>query len=380
MPQVLESIASDLNDRVFYREFSFAKSEFVGLGPGDKKEFADHVVWIDNLLIIYQAKERTKQKNLTPESERKWFDKKVIGTATKQVRDTLEFLDQGPVKVRNTQGHEFDLDRDNVDHVLKLVLYDPSAELPPDRLAVKHHQSATAGFIHIVAIKDYFDVCQVLITPAEVAQYFDFREQLITAWIDQSLPKERALLGQFVVGDASAAPDDKYAEALDSINAELDFDMRFVIGGIAERIESATDTASPTDYYRIIAEFAKLDRLELAEVKERFTLCLKAALRNESEGPWRIVSTNTGSGFLFVALRAITHAGRVDMLNTMTLVAKYEQHLERQVGVSIAHEGRDFLIDWCYVESPWAPDDELDEMLRNENPFAPMRNVARRRY
>ncbi len=29
----------------------------------------------------------------------------------------------------------------------------------------------------------------------------------------------------------------------------------------------------------------------------------------------------------------------------MTLVAKYEQRLERQVGVSIAHEGKDFIIN-----------------------------------
>ena len=52
-----ENFLSGINDNIFLREFSFNKNKF-NLNPQEEVEFADHVIWIDDLLIIFQLKER----------------------------------------------------------------------------------------------------------------------------------------------------------------------------------------------------------------------------------------------------------------------------------------------------------------------------------
>lgn len=79
---LLEDFLAKLNENIFYREFSFSRNDFHP-SPGEKKEFADHVVWIDDLLIIFQLKQRTSGKSPTEASERNWFKSKVLGKATK---------------------------------------------------------------------------------------------------------------------------------------------------------------------------------------------------------------------------------------------------------------------------------------------------------
>ncbi len=49
----LEEFLAALNANIFLREFSFAKNEF-SPAPGEEVEFADHVIWIDDLLIIFR--------------------------------------------------------------------------------------------------------------------------------------------------------------------------------------------------------------------------------------------------------------------------------------------------------------------------------------
>lgn len=88
----LEEHLAALNANVFWREFSFSKNEFFP-SPAEPSELADHIVWIEDLLIAYQLKERTAGPRATAHTERKWFERKVLGDATRQVRDTLRYLE-----------------------------------------------------------------------------------------------------------------------------------------------------------------------------------------------------------------------------------------------------------------------------------------------
>lgn len=88
---ILESFIAKLNANIFLREFSFAKNTFL-LSSGQEVEFADHVIWIGDSLIIYQLKEREVQSQTTQDSEIKWFENKVIKKAVKQIRATINFI------------------------------------------------------------------------------------------------------------------------------------------------------------------------------------------------------------------------------------------------------------------------------------------------
>jgi hypothetical protein len=305
------------------------------------------------------------------------------------VRDTLRFLQEHPViNITNERGHTLNVNNARVKHVLKLVLYQPGPSLPHDCIAVKHHVSRTADFIHVLPWNDYLGACQTLVTPAEVAEYFDFRQYVLTKWPLGDVPSEVALVGQYLAEDSEARPSEDYAELVRRLRDDLpEFDISVLLDGIADRIEyQEKGSGSDVDYYAIIAEFAKLNRLELRQVKTRLRLCMEAVREDRFMAPTRMISTAKGCGFAFIPverelLAAAGTARRSKGLMNLTLISKYEQRLDRHVGVSIAKEGADWLLDFCFIDFPWQRDEALEEVVRDHNPFPrPLRSELRPRY
>ena len=381
MSNLLEDLLAELNKNIFYREFSFSKNKFTP-APGQEMEFADHVVWIDDLLVIYQLKQRVPRGVITEESERKWFKREVVNKATRQIRDTLRFLERHPeISITNQRGHVFNVSGASVKHFIKLVVYEASASLPADCLDIRHHLSRTGGgFMHVLPWTDYLGICQTLVTPSEVADYLTYREQMLRAWGD-ALPPEVALVGHFLSG-RGGRPHEGSAEFARRLKQEYDaFDLSHVLGKIAEHIEYMSGgTGAETDYYRMLAEFAKLNRSQLKEIKKRFYMCLDFAKRGKLLVPNRVIVPNTGCGFVFIAVEPPNIERRLIGLNNFTLGAKYERRLDRQVGISFAWQEGEFLIDWCHLEFPWQEDPVMEEWLRDKNPFPQLRSEVRERY
>jgi hypothetical protein len=384
MPTLLEALVADLNKNVFYREFSYSKNVFVQPGTEAEKEFADHVVWIGELLIIYQLKERDDESVQSEDGERKWFKNKVLRAATEQVRATLQYLKKHPaIDITNERGHVLNVSSAKVKQLVKLIIYKPSSLLPKDCLAIKCHvRPEPVGLTHIVTWDDYQGICSTLVTPAEVAEYFDFRERLLRKYPESDLPSERALVGQFLKGDLDEAPDEKNAALVSNLITDLDaFDISFLLHGAAERIEyQEGGSGSEVDYYGIIAEFAKLTRLELREVKTRFRLSLEAANENSFRRPMRMIAPKSGCGFAFIPIENELIDGRMVGLKNLTQIAKYDSKLDRQVGVSVGKDGSDYLIDWCLFDYPWQEDPALEKAVAEQNPFGELRSEVLPRY
>ncbi|GHV59918.1 hypothetical protein FACS1894182_14670 [Bacteroidia bacterium] len=53
MDNKTENIISKINTNVFFNEFTFSKNDFKSLDLKQQLEFADNVVWLDDLLFIY---------------------------------------------------------------------------------------------------------------------------------------------------------------------------------------------------------------------------------------------------------------------------------------------------------------------------------------
>ena len=124
---ILEDILSGINENYFLKEFSFSKNRFRP-SPREEVEFADQVVALADLLILYQAKERTGAGD--PD---KWFEKKVLGLATRQVRDTLGYLNsQQRLRLTNRRGHSFEVDPAQLARRVSIVIYAAPAITPND--------------------------------------------------------------------------------------------------------------------------------------------------------------------------------------------------------------------------------------------------------
>ena len=358
----------------FFHEFTFSQNKF-RRSPAEEVELADNIVWIDEPLIVYQLKERQAPSDTTPEKEEKWFKRNIIRLATRQIRDTLNYLQnhKNNIQVQNHRGHTFDITVASLDSVHKLVLYKAHKFLPESCLKKKHHKSSTAGFIHLISSDDYLGLVKTLITPTEFANYLTFREALIINWEEETLNlPEQALVGHYLSGDSEHKPSlyfVKYLRLLEHNPQE--WDMSGIIRVFSERI---TTNNPPTDYYCIVKELAKLQRHELREFKIRFNLSIERAKANELEYPNRIAVLSTKCGFVFVPLTCDFMKYRREALQNFTLLHKYDKKLPKCIGISFAVEDDGYYdIEWCYMEFPWKHDPNLEYILQQKNPFYEVR-------
>jgi hypothetical protein len=323
---LLEEFVAEINASIFYREFSFTKNRFTP-APGRTTEFADHVIWIDDQLMLFQIKERT-QPHTDETSAERWFQSKVINKGTRQVRDTLEYLEAFPaITIENQRGHQFNVAEAEVKNLVKIVLYFGGPDFPDTYHPLRHHVSRTAGFIHVIDSAAYFLVSRILLTPAEILDYFGFREDLLTRLkTPESLPPEKAFLGQYLCEATKAEPQDEYSEYVDNLNQRAsEFDLTTFLGSIGDRLINGDEySAGEASHYPIIAEFAKLFRVDLAELKKRFFDAGHAADADLNILPFRIVSRRTDCGFLIIPISSAIHDIRLNWLQSLTRASKYE--------------------------------------------------------
>lgn len=375
-----EDELSSLNEWYFFREFTYSKLNFRPISS-QEVELADSIIWIGDLLIVYQLKERETQNVTTATAEKRWFEKKVLGLATRQVRDTLEyFKDKGNIEIQNHRGHTFCLDIQSINHLHKLIVYLPHVALTEGYRKLKHHRSRTAGIIHIISAGDYLGIVRTLLTPAEVADYLNFREELIDRWEPEiAAVPELALVGQYLKGDISVPPSIEFIKYLQHIDHQADeWDMSGIISKFMDKV---TTDNKPTDYYSIVREIALLKRNELREFKKRFQLSIEKTRSNEFVRPYRLAIPRTNCGFVFIPMTKDTLPHRRNGLQNFTLAHKYELKLPKCIGVSIADDSDGwFTAEWCYVEFPWEKDIYLEQLLRDSYPFREVRQSELPRY
>jgi hypothetical protein len=371
---------ADLNQWHFFREFVYSQTTFRPV-PEHEVELADNLVCLGDILIVFQLKEREKVAGSNEEGEKRWFERKVLGKATRQIRDTVAYLRaHETIELQNERGHRTKIEFNSARQAHKLIVYLPREQLPGDCRSIKHHRSTTVGVIHVISGHDYLGLIRTLLTPAEVAEYLSFREALISRWPTEILAvPEAALVGQYLSGDFGEPPSSSYLALVQRLQHRADeWDLSGIIAKFPDRV--TTDNA-PTDYYPIVRELALLRRDELWQFKQRFQISLSKARADEYALPYRMAVPRTGCGFVFVPVtKEVLPRRRVGLVN-LTLAHKYDQRLSKCIGVSIADDvGPWFTAEWCYTEFPWAKDPELDQRLQSSNPFREVRLVVSPRY
>lgn len=372
---------SNLNEFYFFREFTFSTNKFY-TSPDKEVELADNILWLDDLFIIYQLKERESTNTITDQSEEKWFKKKILGKAKKQICDTLKYLQNySNIEIQNHRRHKFNITVPSLNSVHKLILYKPHESLPESCKKRKYYRSQTAGFIHIISCEDYRGIVKTLITPAEFTDYLMFREQLINKWEDQdtfNLP-EQALVGHYLSGESEHKPHLSFSLYLQKLEHNFEeWDLSGIISIFSDRI---TINNPPTDYYYIIREIGKLMRHELELFKTRYKLSMEDAKANKFTLPYRIAIPRTGCGFVFVPVTHDFKESRINALQNLTHAHKYDQKLSKCIGVSfVAEEDGWYLIDWCYLDFPWQHDPRLGNELQQNYPFRKVQSEKLSQY
>lgn len=372
----LEDFISDLNKNIFWKEFSFSKNQFSPT-PKQELEFTDHVVWIEDILFLFQLKERNISQT-NSKNEEKWYKNKILGKAKKQITDTLSYLeDHEQIVLTNERGHEFNLSNVQFSKVFKIIIYAADEKLPEKFRKKKVYRSSKSGFIHLFPVENYMFILRILISLREIADYLYVRESIFT--ISDPKISEEALLGQFISDNLDSKPSEIFTQNISRIDFTDDFNLSLFFLDYAEKIEFSIGLEKEVDYYKILIEFAKLPRSALREAKKRLILSYQKAQNNEFDLPYRFYSPDTQCGFVFIPLESEVIDKKMTALQNYALGAKYDFRMNKQIGVSIVKKGEYFLIDWIYLEFPWQKDEYLEKMLKENYPFRPVSPIETER-
>jgi hypothetical protein len=377
---LLERFIAQLNANVFFAEFAFDSAQLRVPGTGDI-ELADHLVLLDEIGLIFQLKERNSGAALGATELTSWFTAKVRKKAVSQIAASRTLLrHHAGATIPNQRGHLVQLPDSSPDRLAAVVIYDapqPEGFNPP-----QYCVSGSAGFVHFIKAADYLGVCQSLITPTEVQEYLAFRQQAMRSLVfAPASVSEAALVGQFMGGDLTAIPNEKYSRAHHALlDDREEWDVSFLTERLGQQITYREGDQSQTSHYRILAELAKLTRSELKELKSRLQLTLEAVATDQFRLPYRFAVPRTDCGFLLFPVPSDLHGKARTALHNFSVASKHELEVSKHIALSVRKTDGYIDIEWMYLAGPVEPNAEVDALLAENYPFRPVRSGMRPRY
>lgn len=365
-----ENIVSKICSNVFYKEFTFDKNEFY---PKDgKKELADTVLWLGNLLFIIQVKERNPNEVKSEKEENDWFKNKVLKKAKDQIADSIDYLNRyDEIKINNIRNHSIDISKANLNQVNKVIIYLPNSSLiSTENKSIKFYESKKSGNIHIFNLEDYLWICKFLITPTELDEYLKFRERIyIKHKKTITLYPEQYILGHFLNTDDESIIQEKHIETFSKLVDDVeDFDVSGILNNFLEKIRIKQQKEGK-EYYSILTEIASLKRYELMEFKKRFRQIIDDVKSSNLIMPYRFSIPRTGCGFVFIPLLADKVDYWENALLNFTEIYKYKRQLNKCLGVIVYKTEEYFDINWAFFEAEHAYNKNLEEAVKKEYEF-----------
>lgn len=363
-----DNIVSEINLNVFFKEFTFNKNDFVE--SNNKIEFADNIVWLDRYFFIYQVKTRESEGN---RDDSAWFENKVLKKAVKQIKSTIKYLCEYPsIRIKNERGHTIDISEARDINPRKIIIYTPLKELPQEKRFLKFYVSRKVGLIHLFHSEDYYWICRYLITPAEIDEYLEFREEFYSKHkLHLNRLPEQYLLGHFFETLSTDFIEPHFIENLIKIEKEIaDFNISALIENFAKHI---VKSQAETDYYKVLKEIAKLNRSEMAEFKRRYSLSWEMCRSNTFVKPYVFYSPRTDCGFVFIPIPQEKCKHWKTAINNFTQAFKYDRRATKCIGVLMMEMVIDNQVSvdiyWEYLEFNWVYDEQLDFLLKTKYPF-----------
>lgn len=359
-----ENDTSLINESLFYKEFTFDKNDFY---PADgKKELADNVMILDELLFIIQIKERNLIDSKVNVDD--WFENKVLKKAKKQVKNTLEYLEKyDKIPIINRREQVIDVSKLKFTKINKIIIYQTDEELKEENRTLKFYKSSVNGNIHIFNLKDYYWICKYLITPTELDEYLKFRE-LICFKHKSIIDKypEQYLLAHFLNTEDVTLIKPEYIHILTNLKNDVsEFDLSGFINKFSENIIEDNKT-SKIEYHSIIKEIGKLKRYELLEFKQRLIKTIEDSKSNQQKLPLRFASLRTSCGFVFTPITKPYHDKWKDILRNSTEIFKHKHKLQKCIGITISKKENFLDINWGLMSYEWKENSELDELIKQE--------------
>jgi len=378
-----EKSVAYVNKNHFLQEFTYSMPLFLAQDRCEH-EFADSVMWIDNLLVLIQIKERNLSAVIgDPANERSWYLRNVLKKRVTQLARTHDYLKSGqPLELRNDRGVKVRLDQGQAKDIYNLVVYAPSPLLSPQFINKKSYVSKRVGFVHLMEYAAYVNICTTLVTPFEIADYLIWRQTIcLKKQNDCDAVSEKALVGQFLLGNDNADPSRHFEEYTDRLSRDIEeHNIYGILHKFLDRIQFGNTNK---EYYFILKELAKLKRDMMRDFLDRYIWSMKECKKESPGLPRRMTIPAYDCSFIFIPLAAEESDRWHGFLESFTHLNKHEFRTRKAIGITIApapDSDMEHFVNWLYLDSEWKVDDETEKFLQENNPLRSTKMVKNPRY
>jgi hypothetical protein len=367
---LLHDFIAEQHANVFSRAFAVATNQ-LPLSADREPELADHLLLTDTTGFIFQLFER-EPKVVTKAGElEKWAAAQVVRKGSRQIQETRELIaSYTGLSLVNHFGHRRLVAPKDPESLIGVIVYRVPPKSRPFRVARFKRARNNGGFVHIVRDTDYFEIADHFITPAELADYFNFRRDILLGWDPPTTAvSETALIGQYLLEDFDSPPDQRLERAARARRSPAASEFSFVLDSLAAAIAAQDEDFADSDCYHILSELAQLGRYDLRALAEQLRQALESVRADRFEQPYRMASSRTGCGFLILPVTREFHGRGYNALESLAQASKHELDLERQVAIGMWKDGEFVDFEWLFVSGQNAPDPSIDERLAQSYPF-----------
>jgi hypothetical protein len=366
---LLQEFTAQQHANVFLRAFSFPTAQLPVISD-EAKQLANQIVMMDEIGFVFQVMEREQTVASRLGDLEKWVVNHVVRRGVKQIQRTRELLETYMgLSLVNGFGHRVLVTPKDPELVVSVIIY----RVPPKTRAfraARFRRNKKGDFVHILRDTEYFEIARHFATPAELLDYFTFRQDVLIAWDPASAGvSETALIGQYLLEDYASQPDERFEKVVRRRGATMACEFSFLLDSLANIIATQDSDYADTDFYEILSELGRLERHELRAIKRQVQLALEAVRAERLELPYRLASARTGCGFLILAVNTEFHDRALEALTSLGRASKYELDLDRQVGIGMWRGAHFVEVEWTYLIGKNMPDHDLDQKLARNYPF-----------
>ena len=359
-----EQEITQINQNVFFKEFTFDKNDFI-IDNRNKVELADNVLWLDDLLIIIQIKEKDSEGC---SSVADWLKNKVFKKAKNQIKSTLRYLyEHKTISIANGHNDNHILDIQKMVSIHSVVIYKIDDWKKESEIAKKYITRDNC-FIHFISFDDYIHICRYIITPVELGQYLMFREEVLRSNTNIDELPEQYFLAHYFQNPQNTTFNILYICKLDKICEKIiSREDEFYLGSVINHMrETLYEYGDERDYYFIIRELAKLNREEMKLFKERLLAVMNERPKALPILMKRFASLRTQCGFVLMRLNKKVEETWSRALVNFPFEFKYKWKLNKCIGLVVLKDNDHFDFRWSYMEGEWEYDEELEKRVEED--------------
>ena len=324
-------------------------------------------------MIIYQVKQREEDSDKRNDEINKWFKKKIINKATKQITDTHDFLDsQNEIIISNLRGKKFNLADKKYSNRVNIVIHNVDVITNEYSEYTKIRVNSKGLTIHYLSVYEFQYLCRSCQVPFEFMNYLNFRDKYFQKFGNEiNMIDERSLfcafLGHLEGSEIQLAT--RVYRKFQIENTEKIENMKHMFYIFGDRLT----TSNTDEYYQLLEVMLPLDRNFYKILAEKIRISIESLDNKFPTKPHRFGSPKSGIAIIVIpfdnnknyegllARYSDKDKGKKDILYFLTKLHKYDLKVDRAIGLLLSKAGTDNDILWNYLNYPWEYSEKNNE-------------------